>query len=492
MVGGIDESGLSLREAHRFHYEPRKVSGHLRWDFAALLGGIKEGLRRAPSIAESMGGRLVSVGVDSWGVDYGLLDADYRLIEDPISYRDARTEGVMDEVGARLGREEIFARTGIQFLPFNTLYQLVAHRRDGLPAAAVRLLMIPDLCHHMLCGSISGEHTNASTTQLLGIGDGKWSAVLCDRLGIPAGLLPEVVPAGSSLGTLRPELQSELNLPGFPEPAEGLRVVAPATHDTGSAVIGTPLGAGWAYVSSGTWSLVGVERKMPLVDAATARANFTNEGGAFGTVRLLKNVMGLWLLERCRREWEEAGIGLGLPDLLARVEAVEGFAGFVFPDDPRFLNPPNMASAIRTAMAETRQSPPADPVLLAKVILDSLALRYASVLATIETLTGESVPGIHIVGGGSQNDYLNQATADAAARPVLAGPVEATGLGNVLVQAIGCGEIPSLERGREILRNGVSPRRFEPRRTAAWVDTAVRYREIEACAARSRSLRQDP
>jgi rhamnulokinase len=323
---------------------------------------------------------------------------------------------------------------------------------------------------------VSGEHTNASTTQLLGVEDGKWNAWLCERAGIPVGLLPDVVPAGTALGTLRPELQTELNPPRVPEPAEGLLVVAPATHDTGSAVIGTPLNSGWAYISSGTWSLVGVERNTPLVDAATARANFTNEGGAFGTVRLLKNVMGLWLLERCRREWDEAGTGLALPDLLARAEAIEGFAGFVFPDDPRFLNPPNMADAIRTAMAETGQTPPRDPVLLAKVILDSLALRYASVLATIETLTGESVPGVHIVGGGSQNDYLNQATADAAARPVLAGPVEATALGNVLVQAIGCGEIPSLERGREILRKAVSPRRFEPRRTAAWSEAAARYR----------------
>ncbi len=480
MVGGIGESGLTLREAHRFHYEPRRISGHLRWDFGALLGGIKEGLRRSPSVAESMGGPLVSVGVDSWGVDYGLVDAENRLIEDPICYRDARTEGLMEEIGARIGREEIFARTGIQFLPFNTLYQLAAHLRDGLPPAAVRLLMIPDLCHQMLCGSVVGEHTNASTTQLVGVEDGEWNAGLCERHGIPADLLPEIVPAGSNLGTLRPELQAELNLPEFPEPAEGLRVVAPATHDTGSAVIGTPLNPGWAYISSGTWSLVGVERKTPLVDAATARANFTNEGGAFGTVRLLKNVMGLWLLERCRREWDEAGIGLDLPVLLARVEAMEGFAGFVFPDDPRFLNPPNMASAISTAMVETGQTPPADPVLLAKVILDSLALRYASVLSTVEVLTGETVPGIHIVGGGSQNDYLNQATADAAARPVLAGPVEATALGNVLVQAIGCGEIESLERGREILRKGISPRRFEQRRTAAWADAAARYRELEA------------
>lgn len=472
MVGGISPSGLTLREVHRFHYGPRPASGRLRWDFDSLAQGIKEGVRRAPPLAAELGGRVESMGVDSWGVDYGLVDAEGRLLEEPISYRDERTEGLMDEVCTRVGRADIFARTGIQFLPFNTLYQLVAHVRDGLPEKASRLLMIPDLCHHMLCGSLSSEHTNASTTQLLRVDDGRWDATLFARLGLPLALMPEVVAAGTTLGVLRPSLQADLGV-------GALRVVAPATHDTGSAVVGTPLNPGWAYISSGTWSLVGVERETPLVDLAAARANFTNEGGAFGTVRLLKNVMGLWLLERCRREWEEAGAEQEYSSLLARVEAVEGVAGLVFPDDPRFFNPSSMTAAIRAALVETGQPAPDDPVLLAKVILDSLALRYASVIRTIEALTEQGVPGIQVVGGGVLNSYLNQATADATGRPVLAGPVEATALGNVLAQAVACGEIASLREGRALLGQGVSPRRFEPRGTNAWAEAASRYREIE-------------
>jgi rhamnulokinase len=472
MVGGIGASGFTLREAHRFHYGPRPVSDHLRWDFDALARGIKEGIRRSQPLAADLGGRIDSIGVDSWGVDYGLVDAEGRLLEEPISYRDARTEGLMEEVFAKVGRADIFARTGIQFLPFNTLYQLVAHVRAGLPDKAARLLMIPDLCHHLLCGSLWGEHTNASTTQLLGVADGAWDATLFARLGLPLALMPELASAGAALGELRPALQADLGI-------GALRVIAPATHDTGSAVIGTPLKEGWAYISSGTWSLVGVERERPLVSAEASRANFTNEGGAFGTVRLLKNVMGLWLLERCRREWEEAGAEQDYPGLLARVEAIEGVGGLIFPDDPRFFNPASMAAEVRAALVETGQEAPDDPALLAKVILDSLGLRYASVIKTIEALTEASVAGIHVVGGGALNLYLNQATADATGVPVLAGPVEATALGNILVQAISCGEIGSLAEGREMLRKGVSPQRFEPRRAKGWAEAAARFRDLE-------------
>lgn len=472
IVGRADPSGLVLRETHRFRYAPRPLAGHLRWDFEALLEGIREGLRRAPPVAEELGGRLESVGVDSWGVDYGLVDDDGRLLEDPISYRDERTEGVMEDVFARLPREEIFARTGIQFLPLNTLFQLVAHVRDGLPARAAKLLMIPDLCHHVLCGSLVGERTNASTTQLLSVRDGGWDATLLERLDLPLALMPEIVPAGSELGALRPRLQADLGL-------GPLRVVAPATHDTGSAVLGTPLEPGWAYISSGTWSLVGVERESPLVDGEVARANVTNEGGAFGTVRFLKNVMGLWMLEECRREWREAGERQDYTDLLERVAALDEFAGFVFPDHPRFFHPSSMTREVRTALLESGQPAPDEPARLARVLLDSLALRYASVVATLEDLTGRAVPGIHIVGGGSLNSYLNQATADATGRPVLAGPVEATASGNILAQAIACGEVPSVAEGRRLVGAGVRPQRFVPRRPQAWAEAARRYREIE-------------
>ena len=336
--------------------------------------------------------------------------------------------------------------------------------------------MIPDLCHHELCGSVVTERTNASTTQLLRAEDGRWDETLFARLGLPLALMPEVVSAGTELGTLSAEVQRELG-------CGAARVVAPATHDTGSAVAGTPLDAGWAYVSSGTWSLVGVERDGPLLGDAVARANFTNESGAFGTVRFLKNVMGLWILESCHWEWEAAGRGVALADLLTRVGAAAGFAGFVFPDHPRFFNPSSMTAELRASLVETGQPAPDEPVLLAKVVLDSLALRYASVLESIERLTGRAIEGVHVVGGGSQNAYLNQATADAAGRPVLAGPVEATAAGNVLVQAVARGEVPSLAEGRRRLARGTKPRRFEPRRRAEWAEAAGRYREIERAVA---------
>jgi rhamnulokinase len=261
---------------------------------------------------------------------------------------------------------------------------------------------------------------------------------------------------------------------------EGVRVVAPATHDTGSAVAGAPLLEGWAYISSGTWSLVGIERAAPLVNAEVARANFTNEGGAYGTLRFLKNVMGLWILERCRKEWEEDGVARGYDRLLAAVAALERSPGLIFPDDPRLLSPPRMTAAIAEQMRETGQAAPTDAAAMAKVILDSLALRYASVLRTIEALTGRAIAGVQIVGGGSRNDYLSQATADATARPVVAGPAEATVIGNVLVQAVTAGRFASLEAGRRHVAEGIQPRRFEPRSAPGDHDAVRRYREIEA------------
>lgn len=469
-VGALGAGELRLQEVHRFHYEPRRPDARLRWDMARLFEGVRVGLTKAAELAEARAASLASVGVDSWAVDYGLLDAAGRLIEEPICYRDERTDGIMDEVFEVVPRAELFARTGIQFLKLNTLYQLFAHRKSGLPPGAARLMLIPDLCHHFLCGSQTTEHSNASTTQLLNARSGRWDDELLARLELPRALMPELVPAGTRLGRLRPERRAEAGL-------DRLEVIAPATHDTGSAVAGTPLLPGWAYVSSGTWSLVGVERDAPLLEPAVERANFTNEGGAFGRVRFLKNVMGLWLLESCRKEW--AG-GQDLDALLSAVAGVRDFAGFVYPDAERFFHPASMLGALRSELSETGQIAPEDPVLLAKVVLDSLALRYASVIRTIEELTGQPVPGIHVVGGGARNDYLNQATADAAGRIVLAGPVEATAAGNLLVQAIASGEIGSLEAGRRLLAQAFRPRRFEPRAGPAWAEAVRRYREVEA------------
>ena len=392
-----------MEEVHRFHYAPRRESGHLRWDLARLLEGLGEGIRKAGAAAALRGGRLESVGVDSWAVDYGLLDAEGRVVEEPIAYRDERTEGVMEQVFARVPREEIFARTGIQSLPLNTLYQLFAHVRQGLPAGATRLLMIPDLCHHHLCGSLSGERTNASTTQLLDPHKGGWDDELFARLGLPRSLMPDLVSAGAVLGRLRPEREAELG-------AGGLSVLAPATHDTASAVAGTPLEPGWGFLSSGTWSLLGVERDAPLLGDAVARANFTNEAGAFGTVRFLKNVMGLWLLESCRREWEAAGESWDVAELVEGARAIDGFAGFVFPDHPRFFNPASMTRELIESLRDTRQPASEDPFRITRVVLDSLAMRYASVLGALEELTGRPVSGLHVVGGGSTGGTLHFAS----------------------------------------------------------------------------------
>ena len=471
-VGQLRDGRVTFHEVHRFHYQPRRLDGHLRWDMARLFEGIDQALVNAAAFAASHQQHILSAGVDSWGVDYGLLDAEGRLLEDPISYRDERTNGVMEDVFGRVPREEIFRRTGLQFLSLNTLFQLAAHVRDGLPERASRLLLVPDLCHHRLCGSQGSERTDASTTQLLHIGTGEWDGWLFDRLQLPLHLMPEVVPTGTDLGPLRPALAGAEALADIP-------VVAPATHDTACAVAATPLEEGTAFISSGTWSLVGVERNSPLLTDAVARANFTNEAGAFDTVCFLKNVTGLWLLESCRREWEARGRPVPLGPLLAAAGARPGFAGFVFPDDPRFFNPSSMVDELSRALAESGQPEPRDPEALAKVILDSLALRYASVIDTIEALTGTAVRRVHIVGGGSLNGYLNQATANATGRVVEAGPVEATVAGNVLAQAIAMGTFSSLADARALVRESVKTERYEPRDAPAWTEARARYAGIE-------------
>ena len=472
-LAGVAPGELLLDEVRRFQYPPREAAGHLRWDAARIFAEIEAGLRAAGERARTLGRPVRSIGVDSWGVDYALLDAEGRLLEDPVCYRDARTRGVPARVFAKVPRAEVFRRTGIQVLDFNTLFQLDAHRREGLPPGAHRLLLIPDLVNHRLTGRAVTEYTNATTTQLVDAATCEWDRDLAERLELPGPLLGEIVPAGTDLGPLAGERAGDLGL-------EGVHVVAPATHDTGSAVAGAPLAPGWAYISSGTWSLVGIERAGPLVNDDVARANFTNEGGAYGTIRFLKNVMGLWILERCRQEWEEDGRGEPYERLLSAVAAIDRSPGLMFPDDPRLLNPPKMTAAIAQQMAETGQALPGSPAALARVILDSLALRYASVLRTIESLTGAAVGGVQIVGGGSRNEYLSQATADAGGRLVLAGPVEATVIGNVLVQAVAAGRFASLAEARGHIAERAQPRRFAPRPSSTWIDLARRYEDLEA------------
>ena len=472
-LAGFQTRELMLEEVRRFRYPPRTVHGHLRWDARQILAEIKAGLREAADRASALRRPIHSLGIDCWGVDYGLVDGDGTLLEDPVCYRDARTDGMMEAAFELVPRAEMFARTGIQFMQFNTVFQLFAHIREGLPGAAKRLLLVPDLVGMMLSGRAVTEFSIGTTAQMFNASTGTWDDELLGRLGIPRGLLCEVVPSGTSLGPLLPGVAAETSL-------RGVELVAPAAHDTGSAVAGAPLQQGWAYISSGTWSLAGVERSGVLINDEVARHNFTNEGGVYGTNRFLKNVMGLWILESCRREWIERGASVDYDDLLQRAGAVEGEPGLIYPDDPRFLNPSSMLAAITEQMRESGQAAPADPPAVAKVILDSLAHRYASVFRTIEQLTGSPIEGVQIIGGGSQNAYLNQATATATGKPVLAGPVEATAIGNAIVQATAAGRFASLAEARSHVARHVQPTSFTPRPTAASARAADRYAAIQA------------
>ena len=471
-LAGFAPHELMLEEVRRFRYPPRSVDGHLRWDASHILTEIRTGLREAADRARALQRPIQSVGIDCWGVDYGLVDGDGRLLEDPVCYRDARTDGMMDAAFELVPRAEMFARTGIQFMQLNTVFQVFAHVREGLPKDARRLLLVPDLMGAMLSGRAVTEFSIGTTTQMLNASTGTWDDEMLARLGIPLDLLCPVVPPGASLGPLLPEVVAETGL-------SGVDLVVPAAHDTGSAVAGAPLQPGWAYISSGTWSLAGVERTGVLINDEVARHNFTNEGGVFGTTRFLKNVMGLWILESCRREWIERGATVDYDDLLQRASAIEGEPGLIYPDDPRFLNPPSMLAAIADQMRESGQTMPTDPAAVAKVILDSLAQRYASVFRTIEQLTGTPIEGVQIIGGGSQNAYLNQATATATGLPVLAGPIEATAIGNAVVQAITGGRFASLAEARAHVARHVRPTSFAPRPTAASARAADRYAAIQ-------------
>ncbi len=462
-LAALDAGAMKLEEVRRFYYPAVEVTGHLRWNITNIFEEIKQGLRTAGEHARELGREIQSVGVDSWAVDYGLIDDNGELVEWPICYRDKRTQGVMDECFARVSREEIFERTGIQFMSFNTLFQLYAHQREGIPAETRRLLLMPDLINFWLTGKCVAEYTNATTTQMVNAHTGKWDYELLDRLNLPAMLLPEIIPAGTTIGPIRAEL-------GIDAP-----VVAPATHDTGSAIAGAPLREGWAYISSGTWSLVGIERDDVLINQEVARYNFTNEGGVFDTIRFLKNVMGLWILESCRKEWQ-----VNYDALLAEVSTIADYPALIFPDDPRFFNPPSMLTAIAMQLTETDQEMPASAAAIAKMILDSLAFRYASVLRIIEALTNRKIEGVQIIGGGSQNTYLNQATANATGLPVSAGPTEATVIGNVLVQSVAHGRFASLTEARQYVAQNVRLQTFTPQISGNWEEAAQRYAAIEA------------
>ena len=444
----------------------------LRWSTRDLFSEIVAALRQvAQSLAAGGGARVASVGVDTWGVDYGLFDGAGRLIEEPVAYRDARTTGAFERVFPIVPAAEIHAATGIQLMPINTLFQLHAHvHSSAWPRNAVRLLPMPDVFHHLLCGSDVGEATHASTSQLVRCDTRDWDRELCRRLGIPASILPRLVPPGTRLGRLKAEVVRATGV--------DCEVVAPAAHDTASAVAATPLSEQTAYVSSGTWSLVGVELPAPLVNDETFRENCTNEGGAAGTTRFLKNVAGLWILEGCRKSWEQQGYALGWDGLERAIARQPAWVAVIDPDDPAFFHPADMAAAVRDFLQRTGQPAPEEPGALARIVLESLALRCAEVLGTVARFSGRRLWAVRVIGGGSRNDFLNQALADVTDLEILAGPAEATAIGNLLVQAVTAGRFRDLAEGRAYVAQMLPARRFQPRGEATTEAAVERLRRI--------------
>jgi rhamnulokinase len=449
MVGRFDGERIALEEVRRFPTQSVRLPDGLYWDALGLFGELSSALA---GVGRS-DAQVRSVGIDSWAVDFGLLDARGSLIANPLSYRDGRGSASMSRALGLVPADEIYAITGIQFLPINTLFQLLAV--EGLDRAAT-VLLIPDLLAYWLTGERYAEVTNASTTQLLAARSGDWSRELIERLGLPARIFPPVIEPGSILGGLLPHVAETTRLP------RSTTVAAVASHDTASAVVAAPLaGAGAAFISSGTWSLVGVELDGPVLTPQAHRLNLTNERGFGGTTRLLKNVMGLWLVQECRRAWLREGDAPEYAEL-AELAAAAPSGALFDPDLPDLLAPGDMPARIRAACASARQDVPEERPALLRAIFDSLACKYRLVLEQIEQVTGRRLDTIHVVGGGSQNAFLCQLTANVTRRAVLAGPVEAAALGNVLVQMHAFGDVGSLVEMRQVVRSSTEIRRFEP------------------------------
>ena len=463
IVGRVAPRELELTELHRFPNEPVRVANTLHWDVLRLHHEVWTGLRAAARAAEPTRG-LVSIGVDSWGVDHALLDETGALLGNPVHYRDDRTTAAVPVVQRTISANDLYARTGIQHLAFNTIYQLAAERAS-LPsfAAARTMLLVPDLFSFWLSGVRSAEVTNASTTSLLDVHRRTWDDELIDMLELPRGLFPGLGAPGDVLGPLRPDVRSELGAA-----AETL-VTLVGSHDTASAVVGVPAGdVPFAYIACGTWGLVGVELERAIVTEDSRRANFTNEGGVDDRIRFLRNVMGLWLLQESLRTWEAAGSPESLPALLLAAGELPAGGPRIDPDDPAFLPPGDMPSRIVEACVRSGQPPPTTRPAIVRCILDSLAAAFASTVREAARLSGGAVEIVHLVGGGAQNGLLCQLTADACELPVLAGPVEATALGNVLVQARAHGLLSGdLESLRALVRSTQDIRRFEPRAATA-------------------------
>lgn len=465
ILARVHSGVLTTQEIHRFKNEPVECGGSLHWDALRLWWEIRKAL------AELQGVELAGVGVDTWGVDYALLGDHGELLQNPYHYRDSRTVGVMDQVLRIIPKEEIYRSTGIQFMPINTLYQLYAAKQQtpAILRSAQKLLTIPDLFNYWLTGQAVCEFTNATTTQFVDPMSRSWASDLLERLDLPRHVLAQIVEPGTVIGPLRTEVAQGASFANTP-------VIAPATHDTGSAVAAISARAGTAFLSSGTWSLLGTEIDRPILSAEALRQNFTNEGGVEGTTRLLKNVMGLWMLQQCRQSWTAKGQCHEIIELLEMAGHETPFSALVDPDHESFLRPANMPAAIDAFCVRTDQPSPKTAGAYVRAILESLALKYRLVIRNLEHLTERPIESIRVIGGGSKNRLLNQFTADATGRRVLAGPAEATALGNIAMQILATRAATSLAEVRAMVDRSFPTEIFEPCETDKWDRHFTRFR----------------
>jgi rhamnulokinase len=471
IIGTLAEDCLSLAEVRRFANIPVRLPDGLHWDVLRIWSEIKSGIISAVS---RNGTPIDSIGLDTWGVDFALLDQKGDLLANPFHYRDSRTDGMYAEAFKRMPRESIFENTGIQFMEVNTLYQLLAMVvcKSPLLEVARTFLTIPDLFNYWLTGKISCEFTNATTTQCFDTRQRDWSRQLLKEMGIPEYLFRRVIEPGTVIDNLDPRVANEVGAGGIP-------VVAPACHDTGSAVVAIPAeGKDFAWLSSGTWSILGVETDQPVVTDQTLRYNFTNEGGVFGKWRLSKNVMGLWILQECRRTWARHGEELSYDEITSMAAEAKPFQSIIDPDFGGFLHPENMPDQIRKYCRDSGQPEPQDKGALIRIVLESIALKYRWVLERLEEITGTHFERVHIIGGGTKNSLLNQFTADATQCTCLTGPVEATALGNILMQGIALGQIESLEHARDLVRKSFPPSIYLPGKPEEWDRAYARLLDV--------------
>lgn len=483
MLATLDGGKVELAELHRFRHLPQKLPSGLHWNLLELWSNLLEGVAATAGVtggAASSKVELVSLGCDTWGVDYALLGKSGQVLGLPYCYRDDRHFAAYDQVLAKFGREMIYDATGIQFMPLNTLYQLYAQKKDepGLLDLATRLVMIPDLLHYWFTGQITNEATDVSTTQMVNPHDGRWATGLLDQIGIPTHFLGETCPAGTVVGKLRGKLVEDLAAPSL----AGLRVIAPGTHDTASAVAAVPVdektAGNWAYLSSGTWSLMGAEIDTPVINDKSCALSFTHERGVGGDIRFLKNIAGLWLVQECRRDFEKRGDAFDYAQLTALAAKAKPLRTLVNPDHPPFAKPDDMPAKIAAFAEQTGQPAPQSPGEFVRCCLESLALAYRRTLNMLAELLDKKFDVLHVVGGGGRNELLNQMTADACGVAVIVGPYEATAIGNALVQAMGAGAVKDLAELRAIVRNSFELKTYEPTAGGAYDEEYSRFQSL--------------